>query len=1443
MLSASYTTLQSSRVQTIITKNLAERLSRKTNTKISIGKVDIAFFNKIILNDVLFEGQNNDTLIYAEWISAKIDTLSIRKNKISIAELTFENNIIAIDRDSANHFNFSFLIDSLKTEKDTSADWEINCNKFGFLQSSITFTDSYSKNKKNIFLSNLNVNISDFESKHDTIQLKLNDLNFNDGKKLNLEHFSANLLATPNQIEIKSINLKSKHSELSNSELILQLKESKQQPVNKPKIDFNLNKSKLSLLELAELVPTLRGMDQNINLSGRIYGDVDDLKGKNLLLKTGKSTEAVLDFYVNGISNMETMYLFFDLKRSKTTFSDISNIKLPQKSNLKTLVFPDSFYEAGMLSFSGNFSGFISDFVTFGTLESQMGILKTDISVVPKDKGTIHYQGRVSTTDFNLGDLLKNNTFGNITFNGEVDGNFNNTNNTLAGLFKGDISEIGLNNYVYKNIEMDGIYMDKMFDGLLSINDPNLKFDFQGQIDLNNDKPDFNFNLELNKFFPESLNLSNKYPNAELGLNLKAKFTGNNVDNLKGVIIVNNGTYKNTNGIVKFDNLQLVSVPEDSTKTLSLTSDFFDFEIGGNYHYKSLLNSFKQTIGHFLPAINFEYAKDAQQNEFEYRINVKNLDSLTAVFYPGLKFETPFLLYGNMKSENSSFELEGSIPGFQYKNMWFRNIFIANRVIDEKYSSKFKFGEILHKNGMIIYDFTIDSKIANNETNNLISWNIVQDSTKNSSIKSRSVFSASDSSNYPSIFVECFPSEIFIADTMWQFDKFTTTIDSSSISLNKFNLHNGQQSLKIAGDISKDKSNLLSINFDNLEIDFLQKSFGKKSSMEGIVNCSIGITDLYDKPVILSDITIDDFKFEKFLIGNINVTSNWDQTNALVNSEIVITKDKRNSFKANGSYNPETTELNFNTHADSLSLKLLGAVITKNLSDFQGSASGNVKIGGTLNKLKFNGALFAANAGLKIDYTQANYYFTDSVYFKTDTIQFDNIAFKDGYNNTGDFNGVLVHDNFKNMIYDLDINSPKILALNTTARHNEMFYGDAFANCKLDLTGQGLKVALKGSATTLKGTNINISMDYEGDVEQYDFVEFITTEKDDKQEQFFANKTKSYFTINLTVEATPEAKVQLVYNSSIGDVIKAQGEGILLFEMDKDENIFLSGDYLVTEGDYLFTLQNIMNKRFTIEQGGSIVWSGDPYNAIIDLTAIYKLKAALYDLMMESYLIQGEDIYQRIPVECKILLTEELTNPLIDFEIDFPEEDESLIGILQQFINTEEEMNKQILSLIVLGKFYTPEYLRGQFESQNPNTLGTTASEVFSNQLSNWLSQISNNWDVGFNYRPGNSITNDEIELALSTQIFNDRVTLNGNIGNNVNPESRNSSQIVGDFDMKVKLVPSGKIQFKAFNRSNNNLIYETAPYTQGVGLSFKEEYNTLNELIKKIGSIFKKKK
>jgi hypothetical protein len=794
-----------------------------------------------------------------------------------------------------------------------------------------------------------------------------------------------------------------------------------------------------------------------------------------------------------------------------------------------------------------------------------------------------------------------------------------------------------------------------------------------------------------------------------------------------------------------------------------------------------------------------------------------------------------------MDTKISDFEFEGSIPGFQYKNIWFRNIFISNKTVDNQYISKLKFGEVLHKKGPSVYNLSVNSEIANNVIHNKIDWFANKDSTGYSSLKSYSYFTPSETSMFPKVLTDFLPSGIFLSDTTWQLDPFTASIDSSTIKINNFKIYNNNQNIEVGGIISKDSTESFTANFNNIDLEYLQKNVSDENSVKGILNCSVNISQIYSQPLILANATINNLVYKNQVVGDVIFTSSWDRLETEIESTLEILKNSKRSLSASGSYKPETKALNYIVKADSLPLKLLETVITDEFSNFTGTTSGQVKITGTPGKILMNGAVKVFNAGLMIDYTQTKYFMEDSVYFKTDSIQFQNLTFSDIYKNKAKLNGVLVHDNFTNMLYDLTIISPKIKVMNTTLKYNEQFYGDIFANCKLKVQGRGLKVSLTGSLTTLPGTSVNISMEYENIIEQYDFLEFINSKENTIKDMYFYNPPKSDFTISLNIEVTPDAKTQLVYNSQIGDVIKAEGEGILLFEMNKYGDISLSGDYTVVKGDYLFTLQSIVNKRFTIAPGGTIVWSGDPYNAVIDISAIYSLKTSLSDLLANSY-TSANYLYQRIPVECIILLTDELINPTINFKINFPDENEGVKNELEQFINTEEEINKQILSLIVMGKFYTPEYMRGQYQTQNPNMIGSTASELFSNQLSNWLSQISKNIDVGFKYRPGNSITNDELELALSTQIFNDRVILNGNIGNNVNPESNSSSQIVGDFDMRVKLTPNGKIQLKVYNHSNNDLIYETAPYTQGVGFSFKEEYNSFEELVHKITSFFKRK-
>ncbi|MDR2910978.1 MAG: translocation/assembly module TamB [Bacteroidales bacterium] len=1434
-----YFALQNRYVQTFLIQKIALNFSKQINSKITVGKVDIAFPKKIIFEKVLIEGQNNDTLFYTQHLSAKIDTLKIRQKKISIAELELQDNKIVIERDSANHYNFSFLAEAFQKKNDTTQLWQIKCTRFGFNNSDILFADLTGFKNTSVNLSNINFEISDFSVIPHSTYFKIKELSLNDGKTLYLDNLTAEVSLLKEKIEIKKFRFETHNSIVNDSDITLDFENNSNSSIAETKFDIMLSGSEISFLEIAELLPLLKGMDTKVNLSGHVYGTLSDITGKNIMLKTGQNTSAFLDFYINDVTKAENMYLFVDLINSQATFNDLSRIRLPDIANAKYMNFPESFYQVGIINYKGNFTGFLSDFVTFGTFTSPMGVIKTDLAVVPETDGKIKYNGNLATSEFNLGKLLQEDDFGLLTFDGKIDGNFDKVNKSYNGKFNGAVSEIEFYNYTYTNIALDGELNNKMFDGVLSVNDPNLDLNFTGKINFRPEMPVFDFNLLLNKALTANLNLSNHFPDSELACKVTASFTGNKLDNMEGVITVDDGIYQNRRGKFNLNGIQLSSLHNLNEDILTFNSEYFDVEIIGTYHFQNLLNSMHRIIHYYIPAIKYEEGENENENIFEYQLNVKNLDVLTTVFMPNVRFQSSFVVYGMINSNSNIFTIEGSIPGFIVNDILVRDIFIGNKPQGDEYSSRFRVGEISLRNGMLLKNIDIDSKITDNNITNHISWKNNDNNSYSGHIQTHSIFTYNGNTNNPHIEIECLPSQIYIADSLWQISPFTAVLDTTAIEIKNFRFFNNEQQITLDGKISENDTDLLSVEIQNIALDKIQSYLNAKLNISGLINGSAEIKDFYKQKIVTSDIGIKNLVLQSQNIGDISFSNSWNNTESVLNTEIVINNNNKETLRGEGTLHPANRDINYDFQLDSFPIVILETVLQNTFSDINGTATGKVKVHGSPNNILLNGALLGTNAGLTINYTKAAYSFNDSIYFNDNTLLFKNITIQDINGNQGIFNGTITHQNFKNMVYDLSISSPKIMALNTTQRDNQQFFGHVFVNGRFEITGQDKAIRLTGTGTTLSETDVNISLEHKNEIEQYDFIRFVTAEESEKQEfSLPVRKNNGNFSLNLTVMVTSYARVQLIFNSQIGDVIRAQGEGVLVFGLDNEGNITLSGSYTVERGDYLFTLQNVMNKFFNIEQGGTITWSGSPYNAFLNINAVYNLRTSLHGLLASNANVNQD---QRVPVECKIKLSEELSSPVIQFEINFPTVEDHIVDELQQYFSTEEDMNKQMLSLLVLGKFYMPEYMRGVQDYENQNLIGTTASELFSNQLSNWLSQATNLFDLGFNYRPGNNMTSDEIELALSTQLFNDRVTINGNVGNAANTNT-NANQFVGDFDINVKLIPSGKIQFKAYNRSNNNLIYETSPYTQGIGLTFKEEYNTVQELLNKMKTLFRTK-
>jgi hypothetical protein len=1431
-------------VQTFVIQRIAKELSAKLNTTIRVESVDIVFFNQLSLNKVLIEDQKADTLLYIGKLIASIDDFSIKKKSVNLSSMALLDTKSYISLDEKGLPNYKFLLDALRTssgkEKLPQKNWAISCRNFIFNDTQVGYSWFRQDEIHLIDLHNIHLDVTDMVLNQDSISFRINHLNFNDNKSLFVTDLNTRVVSYQHIIKLIDLKLNTPNSSIESADFSFDQTElSEGKDFSASKININIEKSTVDLQDLAQFVPDLQGMDLKVDVSGRIYGSPASLKAKELTVGFGEHSRMTCEFSINDLTNPDQAFIYLDLKDMAIDFRDIAKIRLPDSSSVTYPTIPPFLFDAGIIRYQGNFTGFLSDFVAYGTLSSNFGRLTTDLSFSPSNSNTLDIEGHLKTINFKLGNFVRITDLGAITFNGQINGHYKKLQEKLDANIKGVIDSVLYRSYRYKNLVLDGLIQDKKFEGNFNINDENLKGNFAGKVDLNPDTSVFDFRFLLEKANLTALHIVRNLKQSDLSFDLKANFTGNSIDNINGNIWFEEGQYTNENNSFMLNSLML-STFKDSIHHLQLKSDFLDADLKGSYSFLNLKDGIRNLISHYVPASGIEPVETTGLNNFMIELNIKDPEPITKTFIPAISL-SPAKLIARFNESSHLLDLYTEFSHIRYNNLVMNGSSFSIHSND-KLELKSRINELQLNESQKLYNLSLLANAENNKAQTRFVWNNYEETTYSGRLETNIEFSQADDGN-SHIEMNVLPTKIYVADTLWMVHPATITIDSSRVVVNDLKVTNKDQDFTLYGAISGNMADRMNVRINNFNLKNLNLIGGEDLDLRGLLSGTASVFGVYKKAYLLSDLKIAGLSYSGQKMGDVSLLSNWDPPSQSVQSELIVTDNNNQTLYGYGSFSPYQDSLDFTVNLDHFSLTALDPVLKDVFDNVFGLATGEVKIYGRPGKVLMRGDVYAENAGLKLGYMQTSYHFSDTISLRGDSLQFNNITLNDYEGNTALFNGSIRHDNFSNMDYNMNCSFRKILIMNTSITDNERFYGKAYGKGFLKITGHGPDLLLDGSAQTLYGTAINISLEYEKQAQAYDFIHFIHAKKETstKPEEYRPPSSGSGVTMKFNIETTPEARFQLIYNSQIGDMIRAQGSGNLQIDIDPQFNIALYGAYQVEEGDYLFTLQNVINKKFEIERGGTINWNGDPYDADVNIKAIYRLRASLNELFANN----EEEIYnQRIPVLCEINLSDNLNNPTIGFGIDFPSSEDRIKDEVQQFFSTNEDMNKQILSLLVLGQFYTPDYLRGSYEASNPNLVGTTASELFSNQLSNWLSEISNNVDVGVNYRPGNQITDDEIQLALSTQIFNDRVSINGNIGNNgTQVATANNSEIVGDFDLNVKLTNNGKLQLKAYNHSNNNIIYETSPYTQGIGITYRENYDTFNELWEKFKRIFGGKK
>jgi len=1444
-------------VQTFMVKRIMGHFSEKLQSAMTLGRIEYKFFNKLLINDLLIKDQNNDTLIYSQKIAAGINRLDFTGKTIKLGHVELFEPTIAIITDSSGIMNLKWYLDLFGSSEDT-----VKKSNNKFMINQITINDgrfallnrSGPKARKmidfnNLRLTGINGNIENVRILNDSTMLTINELRFSESGGFLVRSMNSKVAFAENDIIFRDLFLYLDSSIINADHIILEgdSDDAFQRFTDDVRLDIALQKSLISSADLRFFVPALTGYNESAELSGRITGTIAELKGRNIRASYGTYGYLDCDFDLSGLPEFKDTFIHIGFNSLRANAKDFEIIKRNGKEGLPI---PEVLIKLGNISFNGSFTGFLTDFVTYGKLSTEAGNISTDISFRPEGKNSFRIKGLVKGNDVDLGLLTgKSEILGSLTMETEVDG-FATSLKKVSGNITGTIDSIEVNSYVYRNVALNGIFTEKTWDGSIKISDSNIKMDMLGMLDFRNELPEFDFTLNLAESNLYKLNFDKTDPTSYLTMLVTANFRGNNIDNLFGEIRLLNSTIRKHGNRLELYDFSLKAFNESSKPAISLRTDFVDADLRGYYNFREIGNVLKTALATLAPS-RFkapDELKDQSVNEFTFSLNFKNTDKINNFFRTGLILAEKSSVNGSF-IRDSVINIAANAKSLNYRNNVFNNLVFNAIYSGTKLTADLKSSSLLVLGRSDLKGFKAAFLSVPDNFTFSFDWdNKEKIVSKGDFIARGSLIPREYGKEGSYLRIRIDSTEVFTGNNQWKIKQSEITIDSGSTKIDRFIIASGGNSYSIDGTISGNPADTLSLAFNGIDLGPLsnpakpsetEKEDDIPFNIKGIINGNITISSALKNPLIQSNIIVNGFSILGGDYGDVSLISQWNSASNVADINASNNLNGTKNIDIKGIYDPGIKKFSLAGTTSKLPVDALNPLLSFFASEIKGSVSGKFKLSGAPKELILSGALMAENTSMKIDYLQTTYTINDSIRFDRNGIKFKEIRLTDEKGNQAMLSGAVNHKSFNDFTVDLTVNMDKnpCLVLNTQQKHNEMFYGTAYASGVTTIKSNANTLSFDISARTGKGTKFYIPLNSGMSVSESSFVTFVShdTARIDGVKKFqtaVVQPSGSVMELNIDLEVTPDAEVQLLIDPKAGDVIRGQGEGKLNISLNRNGEFKIYGDYIIEEGDYLFTLKNILNKRFEVENGGKVTFNGDLENAEIDLTAKYRnIKTSLEPILFP--ILQDPKYQARIPVEPQLNLSGNLFNPVVGFNIYLPNADEETRTYLQNAITTEEELSKQFIYLLVMNSFYADPSFRASSGATSTGTSAAlvTSTEMLANQVSNWLSQISNDFNVGFLYTPGTrEINSQELQVALSTQLLDDKVTINGNF--DVAGTEAEETPLIGDFDVEIAL--SEKVRFKVFNRYNKPYTGKGAPYTQGLGLTFRQDFNKFSDLLKK---------
>ncbi len=1445
---AAFLLLRTAPVQTYLAHKAANFLSKELNTEVVIGNFRLNWFLEAVITDIKILDKHKNIILQAKKIRADVKSIDFKSHNLHIKEISLGNadiNLIYYLNDSS--LNLQFILDNFASTgpKDTtpSAPWILKVDNVMLKESHFALRDErYMNPGKGIDFSDmdfakLNIEVKNIQIHGDTIQGDIKHLALKEKSGFRIDDFSTNAIVCPRGLNADKLQITTAKSRLSmNLKFEYNNWDAYDYFLDSIKFTAQIKPSQLDMRDIVSFVSDLDGMDDLVDFSGKVRGTVSSFSAKDFQLSLGKQTSFKGNIIMNGLPNLEETFINLKIDEFYSHTDDIGSITLPYSEGVNKIKMPVEMTRLGTVGINGRFTGFYNDFVSKATFVTDVGQVTTDILLTNnKAAKNIEYDGKILVETFNAGKMLDIKQLGTLNLYAAIKGkNFSLEKADLT--IKGEITRLQYEGNTIGLINVDGSFKQKQFAGGIYINDKLLSLDFNGSADFSDTLPSFDFVAELERADLNKLNLITSDSVVTLATKTNFKFQGNTIDNLIGSLRFENTTFTLGQRTLNMDELSVLTKPmEDGGKRMELKSDFANAVFSGQYTFDDMAEYLTIAFTNFLPSLSNvqKLPERINRGRFEYTIQLYQTDSLTSMFVPWLKMDPQTVISGKFEPGLGLINVNGHSPLLVLNGFALHDWTIVGSSDNKQLSvamdcSKINTSEEDKPDSTIksIEQFKLTAVAANDSVKFGIKWDDFKIPDHNKGYLSGAISFVQN----PRLALRFDHAEIMVNDTVWtSIPGNLAIIDTSYIEVTKMGFTNKENHIFLNGIASVDPLSEMELDIKGFNIsqtDVLTEQMG--IDFDGFVDGKLKVSELFAVPRISADINITDFGFNHEGLGDAELKSYWDSDKSLIGVDMKVVyvgnAGTHYPIKLLGSIYPEKEHDNFDLKADidNLKLKTIEPFLEGIFSRMRGYISGALTLTGDFSDPVLKGKVKLMRSELLVDYLRTSYSFTGDFNFDKDLMWFQDLVLTDTTMSTGVVSGYIHHKAFSEWALDISLKANNLSALNTPYNPNEAYYGRAKASGTMTIKGPVDDLILKANLSSEKGTGVFIPISFARNISENDFIQYKQHNEIDKDKQIVPEEP-SALSLQLGLNVTRNANIGIILPYNMGN-IDVRGDGLINMGIDTRGDYSMFGQFVMDNGDFLFNFENILKKNFQIQKGGVITFNGSPFDSDIRLQAVYKVKTTLAGLPE----IAGLPKTTRLNVNCLVSLSNNLYNPDINFSIALPDASEEVKRAIFAIVDTSNalEMNQQMISLLVLNTFSSSSGI-----STSGASLGISSYEIISAQLSKMLSQISKDFDIGVNYRPGDQISPQELELALSTQLFNNRVTIDGAVGQTTNISDQ-STQFIGDVLVEVKITEDGRLVGRAFNRTNTALDYSGySPYTQGVGIAFRKEFNTFKEL------------